>query len=223
MNGTSTMRSRSPSLLRFLLLVWLFGLSVAMVLNYRLMTEWASREQVDSGLRQLHVLETRVTELTDAIQALQARPEFATKSALADARQTLEARLLQLERALAGRAASSELETLQTGMEQIKSRLEAIQVATLARPRPRARPATRIKPREEPLPFRVMGMELRAGRCALSIAPASGELTAGQLQVILPGESVGPWRLQAIDGNTATFQAGERTRRLPVPLPGIKQ
>ena len=38
-----------------------------------------------------------------------------------------------------------------------------------------------------------------------------------QVQVLLPGDAVGSWRLQAIDGNAAVFQAGEQTRRVAIP------
>jgi hypothetical protein len=34
---------------------------------------------------------------------------------------------------------------------------------------------------------------------------------------MLPGDAFGSWRLQAIDGNTAVFQAGEQTRRVAIP------
>ena len=42
-------------------------------------------------------------------------------------------------------------------------------------------------------------------------------LSAGQIQVLLPGEHAGRWQLQTIDGNTAVFQAGDQTRRLAIP------
>ena len=67
------------------------------------------------------------------------------------------------------------------------------------------------------MPFRVIGSELRAGQRTVSIAPASGDLSASQILVVLPGESVGPWRLEDIDRNTAVFRAGEQTRRLAIP------
>ena len=30
-------------------------------------------------------------------------------------------------------------------------------------------------------------------------------------------DAVGPWRLQAVEGNTAVFQAGDQTRRMAIP------
>ena len=51
----------------------------------------------------------------------------------------------------------------------------------------------------------------------MSVAPSSGDFTPDQLQVLLPGDAVGPWRLQAVKGNTAVFQAGDQTRRVAIP------
>jgi hypothetical protein len=64
--------------------------------------------------------------------------------------------------------------------------------------------------------FRVIGAELRGGLRTVLVAP-SGSSSADQLQPVLPGESVGPWRLEAIEGQTAVFRSGEQTRRLAIP------
>ena len=61
------------------------------------------------------------------------------------------------------------------------------------------------------------GAELRAGERSVSVAPSNGDFTPDQLQVLLPGDAVGPWRLQAIDGSAAVFQAGDQTRRVAIP------
>ncbi|HCE7161996.1 hypothetical protein ACSERQ_11090, partial [Pseudomonas aeruginosa] len=83
---------------------------------------------------------------------------------------------------------------------------------------PRAsRPAAASKAEPPPLPFRVVGAELRAGQRSVSVAPSTGDFMPAQLQVLLPGDAVGPWRLQAIEGNTAVFQAGNQTRRVAIP------
>ncbi|HCK4786500.1 TPA: hypothetical protein N0H43_004891, partial [Pseudomonas aeruginosa] len=73
------------------------------------------------------------------------------------------------------------------------------------------------KPEPPPLPFRIVGAELRAGQRSLSVTPNNGNFTPDQLQVLLPGDAVGPWRLQAVEGNTAVFQAGDQTRRMAIP------
>ncbi|EPR5953221.1 hypothetical protein ACU7FG_004946, partial [Escherichia coli] len=67
------------------------------------------------------------------------------------------------------------------------------------------------------LPFRIVGAELRAGERSVSVAPSNGDFTPDQLQVLLPGDAVGPWRLQAVEGSTAVFQAGDQTRHVAIP------
>jgi hypothetical protein len=73
------------------------------------------------------------------------------------------------------------------------------------------------RPEPPPLPFRIVGAELRAGQRSVSVAPNSGDFTPDQLQVLLPGDAVGSWRLQAVEGDTAVFQAGDQTRRVAIP------
>lgn len=218
MSGVSTpVRSRATLLLFFLLLVWLLGLSLAAVVSFRYMTELASRDQLDAGMTRLQVLEARVTELSDVVQVLQARPKAATAAALEEVRQTLETRLVQLEQAQNGHAESSELDALRTEIEQLRASLTNAHPATPIQPQTKTRPRVATKPREELFPFRIVNEELRSGHRTLSIAPVSNALTAGQIQVILPGEVVGPWRLDGIEGNTAMFRAGKQTRRLVIP------
>ena len=73
------------------------------------------------------------------------------------------------------------------------------------------------KPVPQSLPFRVVGAELRAGQRSVSVAPAADYLTTEQIQVLLPGDAVGPWRLQAVESDTAVFQSHGQTRRLAIP------
>lgn len=210
----STSRSTAAVVTQILLWAWLIALSVFVGLGYRLMPELADRRHLDAGLRQLQVLESRLNELTDDTRALHARPEPATANALRDTRMQLDTRIAQLEQALADHATRADLQALRTEVGQLRAQRQTA-ASTPAPSRPaRAMPA---KPRQEPLPFRVVGAELRAGQRSVAIAPATGELSPGQIQVLLPGESVGRWRLQAIDDNAATFQTGQQTRRLAIP------
>ena len=98
----------------------------------------------------------------------------------------------------------------------LKKRQTAARAAAPAQPRA-SRQAAASKAEPPPLPFRVVGAELRAGQRSVSVAPTAGDLTPDQLQVLLPGDAVGPWRLQAIEGNAAVFQAGDQTRRVAIP------
>lgn len=215
MNPPQTPRRPTAAVVvRSLLWLWLVCLSVIVLLGYQTMNDLADREQVDSGLQRL---EAQVAGLTETTQALQQQPAAATAAELHDARQVLEARISQVEQALDGHTAADDLQALRTEIEQIKARLEA--TARVAAAAPSRSPARRTAAKPEPprLPFRVVGTELRAGQRSVSIAPATGHFTADRVQVLLPGDAAGSWRLQAIDGNTAVFQAGGQTRRVAIP------
>ena len=187
--------------------LWLVCLSVFVILGNQAMNDRTDQERLDARLQRL---EAQVAGLAETTQALQQRPEAATAAGLQDARQALEARIVQVEQALSGHAAADDLQALRMEVEQIKAR----QTAAQAQPRTPSKP-TASKP--EPLPFRVVGTELRAGQRSVSVAPSGGDFTADRLQVLLPGDAVGPWRLQAIESNTAVFQAGGQTRRVAIP------
>jgi hypothetical protein len=163
-------------------------------------------------------VEARAAALVESIKAIQQRPAVATAADLKDTRQVLEARTAQVETTLSGYAAADDLQALRAEVEQIKARQTAAPVPRAAAPaQPRASGKAAAKPEPPPLPFRVVGAELRAGQRSVSVAPSSADFTPDQLQVLLPGDAVGPWRLQAVEGNTAVFQAGDQTRRVAIP------
>ena len=96
-------------------------------------------------------------------------------------------------------------------------RQTAARAAVPVQPRAPGKPAAAKPEPPPPLPFRVVGAELRAGQRSVSVAPGAGDFTPDQLQVLLPGDAVGPWRLLAIDGNAAVFQIDGQVRRLAIP------
>lgn len=208
----SPRRPTAAVMTRSLLWFWLICLSVLVLQGHRTLSDLADRERVDAGLQHL---EAQVAGLAETIQTLQQRPTAATATALQDTRQALEARIAQVEQALGGHAAADDLQALRAEVEQIKARQTTARAPAPAQPRPPKPAASRPEP--TPLSFRVMGAELRAGQRSVSVAPSAGDFTADQVQVLLPGDAVGPWRLQAIEGNTAVFQAGEQTRRVAIP------
>nr|WP_288102499.1 hypothetical protein [Halomonas sp.] len=208
-------RSRAAFVLYLLLWAWMVALSALVLVNFRVAGDLAGQNQLDSAVRQLQVLEGRIAELADDVQAQQARPEAASSVALQDARQRLEAEIARLEQSLTGFAAEADLLVLQADIEQLKAQRQAA-ARTPAAPRP-ARATAAVAPVPEPFPFRVIGAELRAGQRAVSVAPAAEPLSAEQIQVLMPGDRAGRWQLQTIDGNTAVFQAGDQTRRLAIP------
>ncbi len=212
---TTPHSSRRPTavvVVQSLLWLWLLGLSVVVALGYQAMNDQADQERLDSRLQRL---EAQATGLAETIEAIQQRPAVATAADLKDTRQILEARAAQVEKSLSGYAAADDLQALRAEVEQIKARQTASRAVPPAQPRTPSKPAA--KPEPPPLPFRVVGAELRAGQRSVSVAPTIGDFTPDQLQVLLPGDAVGPWRLQAIEGNTAVFQAGDQTRRVAIP------
>ncbi|ENM1781227.1 hypothetical protein AB6S90_006659, partial [Pseudomonas aeruginosa] len=211
----SARRPAAVVMVQSLLWLWLIGLSVFVALGYQTMNDQADQERLDSRLQRL---EARAAGLVESIEAIQQRSAVATAADLKDTRQVLEARAAQVEKTLSGYAAADDLQALRAEVEQIKARQTAAPVPRAAAPaQPRASGKAAAKPEPPPLPFRVVGAELRAGQRSVSVAPSSADFTPDQLQVLLPGDALGPWHLQAIEGNTAVFQAGNQTRRVAIP------
>ncbi|MBH1650718.1 hypothetical protein I5U67_00735 [Stenotrophomonas maltophilia] len=202
-------RSTAAVVVQSLMWLWLIFLSVLAALGYQALSDQADQERLDSRLQRL---EAQATGLAETIEAIQQRPAVATDADLKDTRQILEARAAQVEKSLSGYAAADDLQALRAEVEQIKARQ-----ATAPAQRRASRTSAASKTELPPLPFRVVGAELRAGQRSVSVAPSIGDFTPAQLQVLLPGDAVGPWRLQAIEGNTAVFQAGNQTRRVAIP------
>ena len=205
-------RSTAAVVVQSLMWLWLIGLSVLVALGYQAMNDQANHERLDSRLQRL---EAQATSLAETIEAIQQRPAVATAADLKDTRQILEARAAQVEQSLSAYAAANDLQALRAEVEQLKTRQTAARAAVPAQPRAPSKSAA--KPEPLPLPFRIVGAELRAGERSVSVAPSNGDFTPDQLQVLLPGDAVGPWRLQAVEGNTAVFQAGDQTRRVAIP------
>jgi hypothetical protein len=205
--------SRRPTttvVLQSLLWFWLICLSIFVLLGHQAMSDQSDQEQLDT---RLHRIEAQATGLAETIQDLQQRPAAATATDL----QTLEARIAQVEQTQSRHATADDLQMLRVDIDQIKAAQQAAAHAAVpAKPRASNKPVS-TKPASTAMPFRVVGVELRAGLRSVSVAPSGGSYTPDQLQVLLPGDTVGPWRLQSIEGNTAVFQVGNQTRRLAIP------
>ncbi|MFP9441981.1 hypothetical protein [Pectobacterium brasiliense] len=190
-------------------------LTVFIGLSYRAIAELAERKQVDARMQQIHVLEESVTELADSMQALEARPVPASTTALQGMQQNLETRIAQIEQKQENQASTQAVQTLRDELERLKSQ------QAVARPSPptthRTASPTATTPRKILFPFRILGLELRAGQRMVSLAPASGKLSSNQIQLVSLGETVDQWRLDAIEGNTAIFSRAGQTRRLAIP------
>jgi len=216
MNTPRSRRIPAAVAVQILLFIWLLGLSVAMALSFRTVNQFAEQVQSTVESQQVLALETRVAELAASIQALEAKPAPATATALQDVQQTLHARLAQIEQGLAVFATTDAVQALRDEIEQVKARQAAVRAAPPAPRRPPPKPAV-VAPQPEPFPYRVMGVELRAGLRSVLVAPVTGGFNADRIQVLLPGDTLGAWRLQAIEGNTAVFHSGEQIRRMVIP------
>ncbi|QPI43587.1 hypothetical protein [Pectobacterium aroidearum] len=216
MNNTAIrLRHTSTMIIRLLVWVWLSVLTAFAVLNYRATADLVKREQVDASLQQVRVLEGRLTELADNIRALEARPLPASATALRSMQQSLETRIAQMEQKQENYASTQVVQTLRDELAQFKSQQKAAIQSAPTTSRTTNPAAT--APRKMPFPFRILGLELRAGQRMVSIAPASGEPAPEQIQLVLPGETVSQWRLETIDGDTAIFSRAGQTRRLAIP------
>jgi len=208
----SLLRPTVAVVVRSLLWLWLIGLSVFVAQAYQAVNDQADQQRLDASLQRL---EAQVVGLEETTEALQQRPASATVTGLQDTRQALEARIAQVEQVLGSHAAADDLQALRAEVEQIKTLQTTTRAAAPAQPRTKRKPATRTEP--PPLPFRVVGAELRAGQRSVSVTPSAGNFNPDEVQVLLPGDAVGPWRLQAIEDSTAVFQAGSHTRRMAIP------
>jgi len=200
---------------RMLIWLWLLGLSAFVMLGFRAVNQLAEQVQSTVESQQVLALETRVAELANNIQALEAKPAPATTAALQDVQQTLHARIAQIEQGLTAFAAGDDLQALRSELEQMNARQAAVRAAPPAPRRPPPKPAV-VAPQPEPFPYRVVGVELRAGLRSVLVAPETGEVAANQIQVVLPGDALGSWHLQKIEGNTAIFQSGKQVRRIEI-------
>ena len=207
-------RSTAAVVVQSLMWLWLIGLSVLVALGYQAMNDQANQDRLDTRLQRIKV---QVTGLAETIEAIQQRPGVATAADLKDTRQILEARAAQVEQSLSAYAPADDLQALRAEVEQFKARQSAARAGAPTQPRAPSKSAAKPEPPPLPLPFRIVGVELRAGERSVSVAPNSGDFTPDQLQVLLPGDAIGPWRLQAVEGSTAVFQAGDQTRRVAIP------
>ena len=193
--------------------LWLLCLSIFVFSGARVMNDMAHQEQqLDAGLKHL---EAQLIGLAETSQVLQQRPIGVTDAELQTTRQAMEDRIALVEQALDGFAFTEDVQALRSEFEQVMARHKRARAPVPAQPRS-TRP-TVTKPVPQSLPFRVVGAELRAGQRSVSVAPAADYLTTEQIQVLLPGDAVGPWRLQAVESDTAVFQSHGQTRRLAIP------
>ncbi|HHA2523445.1 TPA: hypothetical protein ACOENM_004504, partial [Stenotrophomonas maltophilia] len=195
MNPTQSLRRPTFTVVvQSLLWLWLIGLSVFALRGHQAINDQADQQRLDTRLQRL---EAQVAGLAATMQQ---QPAAATAAGLQDTRQALEARIAQIEQTMGGHATADDVLALRKEVEQIRARQTTPRATTPAQRRSPSQPVT-AKPEPPPLPFRIVGAELRAGQRSLSVAPSSGDFTPDQLQVLLSGDAIGSWRLQAVEGS----------------------
>lgn len=204
-------RQRMPWL-RLTVLAWLFALSAGFVIVLQAVFGLKEQPAPSPHVGQIATLTARLDQTEQQLAALKRQPAPLAPEALAATRETLEARLAQLEVSVATLAGDQQLHALKARIEK----LEAAPVPKVAAP-PVQRPKVQAKAsKPSTLPFQVLGMELRGGDHFISVAPL-GSTTAGQMRLLRAGDRVDGWTLEQIESKRAVFRVNGQTQQVVVP------
>lgn len=182
-------------LLRVAAATWLLLISTAVIIDHVALSRLADDVQASAPSLQVAMLDSRLTDLERRMDAADRQPASLTQSSLDATRQALEERLAVLEQtASTPQTAAADIAPLQSRVEQLEARMREVRQA----PAPATAPARRPPPADtarpalvEP-PFRLLGIELRAGERFLSIAPADARSLA-EARVLRLGETESGW------------------------------
>ncbi|WWL67629.1 hypothetical protein V4E86_14240 [Burkholderia pseudomallei] len=161
----------------------------------------------------VHALQQRLDAFDVALTRLQHAPASVTQATFEATQQTFDARLGKLEHLSTTTATTDAVNTLDARVHQLETHqaasAQAASKATTPRHHHVAPPAPRMPP------FAILGEEQRGGQTFLTIAAPHWQ-TLGDVHLLQPGDSEGDWRLEALDGYTATFRVDGRIQHLPV-------
>jgi len=197
---------------------WLLLISAAVIIDHVALSRLADNVQASAPNIQVAMLDSRLADLERRMDAADRRPASLTQDSFDAARQALEARLVTLEQAASTQATAADIALLQRRLEQLEVRVREVrQVPPLAAaPARRPPPAEAARPATPEPPFRLLGIELRAGERFLSIAPV-GARSLAEARVLRLGETESGWQLEALEGRTAVFRFDGQTRQLALP------
>lgn len=210
-------------LLRVAAATWLLLISAAVIIDHVALSRLADDVQASAPSLQVAMLDSRLTDLERRMDAADRQPASLTQSSLDATRQALEERLAVLEQtASTPQTAAADIAPLQSRVEQLEARMREVRQAPAPATAPATAPARRPPPADtarpalaEP-PFRLLGIELRAGERFLSIAPAHARSLA-EARVLRLGETESGWQLEALEGQTVVFRFDGQTRQLALP------
>ncbi|EEH8378412.1 hypothetical protein G3164_000592 [Salmonella enterica subsp. enterica serovar Montevideo] len=209
----SPRRSRVP-LLRVATITWVLLISAGTVVNKVALSNLATQTSASAQSTQVAALETRLTELSQQIEAQRQQPDTLTTTQFETERLAIEQRVSRIEQALSEQLTADSLAPLHSRIEQLEARLAKAAQVVPAPTRTRKNQASR--PKAAVPPFKVVGLEMRGGERFLSIQPAGGA-SSPLTGVLRPGESEAGWRLETIEDRTAVFKNNGQVLRVVAP------
>ncbi len=205
-------RSRHIVIAALLILV-----GAAVVIDHVSLSRLTRKTEGTAHSSEVEALQGKLAAVEEQLAGLEHQPAEVSQTEFSAARKVADERLDEIERVLGNSARANDLLPLQTRLEQVEARLEKARQTSL----PPSVPAHRRAPEaaQPPVvapPFAILGTELRGGEAFLSIAPAGTQSLTG-LRVLHAGESQDGWRLEALDGKTATFRVDGQVHQITVP------
>lgn len=211
----SGMHSHRGRFLKATAIAWLLFISAAVVIDHVALSRLTDDMQSNTLEPRLTLLDHRLSELAQQVEDALDQPEPVTPADIAAIHQSMEARLADMEQEVSTHADIADIALLKSRLDQFEVRLQKARRTLPAAAPPVQRPAP-AKPIVTEPPFQVLSIELRGGERFLSIVPSDPQSLA-ETRVVRPGETVGGWLLEAINGNTAVFRVDGQARQLTVP------
>ena len=201
---------------------WLFLLSILLFKNLNLSNSLLNDSSDADQNLQIQSIEARVSGLSELIQSNfnSENDPFIVQSQLTNMQQELRERIALLGEQLSGFAPKTELATIKEQLQQQQALISELQTVK----EKQTTLSTTIQPKSQAvkkksvstLPFRIIGVELRGGQQLLTILPMR-EQAINSVVLLAVGQSFANWKLESIEGRTATFKSGNQTHRLRIP------
>jgi hypothetical protein len=196
---------------------WLILVGAGVVIDHVSLSHLTHKTEGSARSSEVEALQDKLAIVEEQLAVLKRQPAEVSQADFSVASQAVDERLDKIGQALKSSVRANDLLPLQTRLEQVEARLEkarqtSLPTSVLAHHRaPEAAQPPVVAP-----PFAILGTELRGGEAFLSIALAGTQSLTG-LRVLHAGESQDGWRLEALDGKTATFRVDGQVHQLTVP------
>lgn len=193
--------------------IWQLLVSALTILNSVGLSRLTEHSRASAQNAHVQALATRVDGLEKQAEAVKLQPTPVIRADLDATRQELDERLSRVEQAQTADDSASGLQALQARVGAIEDRLKRTAPAMAVVPRREAEPP---KPTVPEPPFNVIGLELRGGERLVSVA-ARGAASVREVRLLREGDTMGAWRLQAIEAHGAVFRIDGHTLRIAIP------